>query len=223
MPPIAAGDDGENGDVTANDGITTIVVRPTAQDWGQMYVEVDAKVGDLEHNQRVGWFSTPHTVAEFAGKPSESIRDGHLVITVPVNVQKKGYYEFQANLQEQGGEQKWIASATWEGDLPAGAAVVEFTFWGKIIREAGADGPYVVREIRGKRHNSPVSPSMVEKSRREGTPIPDVKHTEPIWEFVKPYGEVYETQAYTASQFSGAEWDSDEKRDRLKFLESQIQ
>ncbi len=223
LPPISINDQGEAGDEQAGDGVYTIAVRPGAQDWGHMFVEIDAQVGDFKHNQRAGWYSTPHTVATIAADGvRDSIQDGHLKISVPLNVQKPGYYEVQANLQEQGGDQRLIASTTWEGDLEAGRQSVDLIFWGKILNDAGVDGPYIVRNLRAKRNNSPVTPSMIQQSRKTGKAIPAVTHSEPMWEYVAlPPNDVV-TAVYSASQFSTAEWNSEEKAARLKFLESQI-
>ncbi|MCR9144325.1 MAG: hypothetical protein NXI24_18910 [bacterium] len=223
LPPVSINDQGESGDASAKDRIYTVVVRPTAQDWGHMFVEIDAQVGDFQHNQRANWYSTPHTVATINGAAvRDSIQDGHLKIAVPLTVQKAGYYEVQANLQEQGGEQRLIASATWEGDLEAGNQIVDLIYWGKILHDSDVDGPYLVRNLRAKRNNSPVSPSMIAKSRAENKPVPMVNHTEPMWEYVALPEQDIVTGVYSASQFSTAEWSSDEKEARLKFLESQV-
>ena len=43
-------------------------------------------------------------------------------------------------------------------------------------------------------------------------------HTEPLWEYVDP-AKNHETSMYRASEFSGSEWQSEEKQERIEFLE----
>ena len=221
LPPIHAADDGSEGDAEAGDLLYTIMVRPTAQDWGFLFVEANFEVKGFEHSQRANWYSTPHTVAEFGGSVQDMMRDGHLIVRIPVTVQKAGYYEFEANLQEQGGDERFIASAFWRGDLAAGNQTVEIQFWGKVIRDAHIDGPYVVRDIRAKRNNSPVSPAEALRAREEGR-TPTAEMTEPLWEYMEPMAETHVTAAYSSDSFSSAEWQSEDKEQRLRFLEEQV-
>jgi len=221
LPPIGYGDLGTNGDTKAGDLVYTFMIRPTAEDWGQMYLEVDMDVRGLRHNQRCSWLSTPHIVAEFKTPLRDRLADGHLIVSVPVLIQKAGYFEFQANLQEKGGDGRFIAYATWEGELEAGNQTVEFKFWGKVLKDRGIDGPYVLRQIRGKRNNSPVSPAMVQRAVAEHKEIPEPKTVEPMWEHIVNAPD-FETQVYNSSDFSGAVWDSKEKQDRIQFLEEQV-
>ena len=218
LPPVGFGDDGENGDEKANDGIYTFLVRPTGQDWGDMFLEANMTVNGNKHNQRAGWFSTPHTVAKFGTNINNSLDNGSLSVRVPITVNKAGYYQIDANLQEKEGKQRFVATSSWEGQLEKGNHTVELEFFGKVLKDRGIDGPYVVRDIRGRRNNSPVTPDMVERSMRTGEEISGT-HTEPLWEYVDPAPN-HETQAYRASEFSGQEWTSEEKNERIEFLEN---
>ncbi len=218
LPPISSGDDGANGDVRAGDHIYTFLIRPTSEDWGQMYLEVDMEVKGLRHNQRASWMGTPHIVAQFNTPVQDRLRDGHLIISIPVSIYKAGYYEFEANLQEKNGDQRLVASSTFEGELEAGNRTIEFVFWGKVIRDRHIDGPYVVRQIRGKRNNSPVTPAMVKRAATENKPVPEPRYTEPMWEHIEMSADA-DTGSYNASEFSTAAWDSKEKQDRIQFLE----
>ena len=218
LPPIASGDDGKNGDAVAGDHNYTFVVRPGTKDWGYMFVESAFKVQGMEQVQRTSWFSTPHVVAQFRPNIADSNRNGHLVVSVPVTIRKAGYYKFDANLQKKD-EGAFIASASWEGKLEAGAQTVDIQFWGKIIREANIDGPYVVREIRGRRDNSTVTPDMLKKAMQSGAPLNPPEHTEPLWEDMMPAPN-HTTASYTASEFSNDEWQSEDKERRIKYLET---
>ena len=219
LPPIARGDDGANGDKEANDGIYTIRVRPGSQDWGWMSVEVTLEVGGFKHAQKATWFSTPHTVAEFKPGTSESLQEGSLVVKVPVKILKAGYYIFNANLQESGGDKRFIATSSWEGDLEVGNRTIEYRFFGKIIRDKGINGPYLVRNIRGKRNNGPMPASRLLQLSREGKKIPDdIVHTEPGWEYFAS-ANPFSTESHKSNDFSNKEWNSPDKDHRIKFLE----
>ncbi len=220
LPPVAFGDNGDNGDKTKGDLTYTFRVRPLDRDWGYMFLEVDATVDGSKHNQRAGWYSTPHRVAEFQTGIQDRVDNGHLVVSVPLRVYKAGYFEIEANLQQKDGDQQYIATSTFEGDLEAGSQTVTLRFFGKIIRDKNADGPYVVKTIRGKRHNMPVTPGMLLRIQREGGTLPNVTHTEPDLEYF-PMAPDHTTGGYRAEEFSEKEWSSPAKDARLKFLQSQ--
>ena len=221
LPPVSFGDRGTDGDEKAGDHEWTFIVRPTQQDWGDMFLEVDFEVAGFKHNQRTSWFSTPHTVAEFRDGIQDSVRNGHLIVSVPVVITKKGYYSFDANLQGTTGDKAFAATSSVEGDFEAGARTIDFQFWGKVIRDSGVDGPYVVREIRGRRNNSPVTPSMVRKALAENREISG-NHTEPLWEYMN-MAPNYTTKSYSADDFSKEEWNSEEKNQRIEFLKKQVE
>ncbi|MBX7058242.1 MAG: hypothetical protein K1X75_09250 [Leptospirales bacterium] len=222
LPVVSAADDGANGDEKAGDRIYTITVRPTLQDWGDMYVEAKMRVGGQDHAQRAAWFSTPQPGAEFQQGIRDQVRNGDLVFTIPVRVSKPGYYEVEANLQESGGEGRLLASAYWEGELSAGTQNVELVFFGKVLRDQDAQGPFVLRELRGKRNNSPVTPAQIRQSRIDGRSISG-EHREPIWEYLLPWPGPTTTQSYSADQFHNREWDSEEKREHIRLLEEHLQ
>lgn len=220
LPAIHAADDGSGGDDKAGDLIYTITVRPTKADWGDMFVEATFNVGGYEHNQRAGWFSTPHVVAEFQQGITDHIEGGHLVVRVPIQIHKAGYYLIEANLQEKNDPNRYLATASSEGRFEPGRHVVALRFFGKILRDRGVDGPYIVRQLRARRNNSPVTPDMVQRSIETGEEVSG-DHTEPLWEFVR-MAPPYETQEYEASQFGEEEWDSEEKRRRIEFLKKLV-
>ncbi len=203
---------------TLNEGIFVVITIDLMINAASKNIE---RVG-LKHNQRTSWFSTPHSIAEFKDGSQDAIKDGHLVVTVPVMITKKGYYNFDANLQAgSGAEVKFVGTSSVEGDFEPGAHTLEFQFWGKVLRDSGVDGPYAVTDIRGRRNNSPVTPSMVKKAMTENREISG-NHTEPLWEYMLNAKD-YTTRAYKSDDFSQEEWNSDEKRQRLEFLKNQIE
>ncbi len=80
----------------------------------------------------------------------------------------------------------------------------------------------MLRELRGKRNNSPVTPAMIRQSRLDGRSISG-EHKEPLWEYLLPPEARITTQAYGADQFHSREWDSEEKRERIRLLESALE
>jgi len=217
LPPVAVGDTGSDGDMKAGDMVYTILVRPTEKDWGMMYAEIDAMVKGHRHNQRAAWFSTPHKVLEFRQGVRDALDNGHLVVSVPVQVIKPGFYHIDANLVQDNPEKTPVAYVSFEGELEAGAQTVNLQFWGKIIKDKGLDGPYLVTQLRAKRNNEPITPAMLKRMHDSGQEIPEPNYTEPLEEYAG-MTETYRTQPYEARNFSSAEWDSPEKAGRLEML-----
>ena len=233
FPPVTHGDEGRNGDAEADDYLYTFVVGHGREHWGWMDLEVSFEVEGLRHFQGCTWFSTPQIVAEFQTTMTDNIDDGHLVVSVPVEVNKQGYYEFDANLQEKDGNRRFVASSTWKGELTEGLQTIRFRFWGKIIRDTGADGPYVVREIRGRRKNSDITPAMMERAARyEPEKVLELvrselvslkERPEPLFEYLEPVVEPHITADYDADEFSDEVWDSAAKNRRIRLLQSLIE
>ena len=220
-PPIGFGDDGNNGDAKAGDNLYTFLVRPGSKDWGPLYLETEFTVAGHPHVQRADWFSTPHIVGRFRTGVRDSLRGGHLIVSVPVQILKEGYYKFDANLQQKEGDKEFVSSASYEGRLQPGAQTVELLFWGKVIKDQNLAGPYVVRNIRGRRDNSPVTPDILRRSLETGQPLAEVKHTEPLYEYLDA-GQDHETAVYAMGDFSDKEYDSPDKQRRMNFLQGQV-
>ena len=221
LPPIHIGDDGSGGDDKAGDHIYTITVRPGAADWGYMIVEAAYKVGGHQDQHATTWFSTPNVPAEFQQGITDHLSDGHLVVKVPVQVRRPGYYMIESNLQEKNNPNRFLATATFEGQLAAGRQIVTLRFWGKLLRDQKVDGPYIVRELRGRRDNAPVTPDMIARAFEMGLEIPSGEPKEPLYEYMQ-MAAPYETNDYDASSFSKEVWDSEDKQFRIKYFEELI-
>lgn len=219
-PAIHQGDDGQDGDARAKDGIYTAVVRPRKADWGWLLVGVRIIVEGMEHSMTTGWYSTPHTVAEFLKGTNEEMKEGHLQINVPVLIHKAGTYSFHANLKDRR-DQTPIASSDWKGHLEKGTQTVPLIFFGKIIHEKGLDGPYQVTQLRGHRINLPIVEGQLAGLMQAGGIPKNIKQNEPEFENLKP-GDEFVTRDYLARDFSDHEWTSVEKDDRIRFLEEMV-
>jgi hypothetical protein len=211
-------DDGRDGDEVAKDNITTFKWRSMKNDWGQMSLEADIEYGDNKKATLTStFFSSPSKPAEATNVYRETIQDGSLVVYSTINVYKAGNYHFEANLkEEQSGN--YIAYATFDGPLKSGAQEVEFLFFGKVLRDKGYDGPYLISDIRGHRVNLAIDPAWLDQGEEGLKKIQAAKTTEPDKELVLPLKEELKTNKYNVSQFSNKSFNSSEKEARLNEL-----
>ncbi|MBM9576313.1 hypothetical protein JWG45_04010 [Leptospira sp. 201903070] len=216
------GDNGVNGDDIAKDLLYTFQWKPTQKDWGDMILEVDFRYGPgykKTGKLNTSFYSSPGKPAELSGAFSDTTSDGSLVVRVGINVYSAGNYHVEANLKHaETGE--YIAWATFDSKLPSGYGEAEFLFYGKLIRDSGLDGPYVVSDIRGHRVNLAVDPEWFSQGDAGLKKIQAAKTTEPDRELILPYKDFFKTKFYDVKQFTSKIWDSNEKQRRIKELES---
>ena len=115
---------------------------------------------------------------------------------MPVDVEQAGLYLIDANLYTKDGDP--LASSRFKEPLDEGRQTVALRFFGKILHDAARDGPYTVGELRGA--------------------LAAPEHT-PAQVLMPPYPGEITTAAYRAADFSAAEWDAPEKRERLRRLQ----
>lgn len=218
LPPISSGHEG--------DYVYTFLVRHRSVDWGEMRIVVDITVGGIRYKDQRDWFSTPNQPAEFITDAiTDSKKEGHLIVTVPVNVNRPGYYEFNANLQEARAPNRYIARTAWRGELlESGLHEIPLRFFGKVLYDQAIDGPYLMQQLRGRRLNQAVTPAVWSRYLNDGVPLPKQQDIDqPEYEYMEP-ASVYESEiSYRASEFSDKEWESLDKMKRLKFLEEMAQ
>jgi hypothetical protein len=212
-------DNGQNGDEVAGDNIYTFSWKPMKQDWGDMSLEADITYGPGKKAKvTAAFFSSPNMPARFSGVFTDRADDGSLKVKAVLNVFKKGRYHLEANLKDKKNGD-YIAYAIFDGNLNAGSQEIEFIFFGKILRDKGLDGPYIVTDFRGHRVNLPIDPDWFSEGAAGLKKIQAAKTTEPDKELVYPYRDGYETRFYEVETFSRAVWNSPEKMERLKQLE----
>jgi hypothetical protein len=195
-------DDGQDGDEVAGDGrySNRFVPSQVAALKQATQVQLSAVVS-REGVRRVfvrEFTYAPRSVADVLGV-SDSVRGGSLVVTLDVDVHDAGTYDFEANLVSGNGASA-IGYSQLNYRLSAGRQNVDLVFFGRMFAEVGLDGPYQVRDIRGLllsldggEHNIPFS-----------RPTP------------------YVTKPWRHGEFSPAEWDDDEKRQRIANMERAI-
>ena len=219
-PPTVFVDDGTHGDRQAGDRAYRIVVGLGPKDWGWMNLRLVGEYkGQTVKTPEALWFSTPHRVAEFSKPIRETIKDGSLIIQVPVQIYKAGFYEFDANLLQAEDEQEPVGRSYENKELSAGQHVIEFEFFGKVLHDRDINGPYVLKNLRGRRNNASVTPTDIAAAYKAGTvatPRPGLEG-QPAFEYMSP-GPEYVTKPYFAESFPDEEWTSEEKTERLQDL-----
>jgi hypothetical protein len=215
-------DDGRDGDDTAKDNIFTFKWRPMKQDWGQMILEADIQYGQgKKATVTSSFFSSPGKPAEAGNVFRDSIVEGSLVVHANIIVIKPGTYHIEANLKEAN-DGNFIAFATFDGSLKSGSQEIELLYFGKILQDKGYDGPYIVTDVRGHRVNLAVDPSWHEQGEEGLKKMLAAKTTEPDKELIVPFTEEYKTKPYKYSQFSKKAYNSQDKENRIKELESMV-
>jgi hypothetical protein len=136
--------------------------------------------------------------ARFTGGFSDAIVDGSLVVTAELDVARAGPYLIDCNLYDAAGQP--VAWTRFKAPLAAGRQPAPLVFFGKVLVDAGARGPFRLGQLRGARFDAGRDPDL---------------------EQMPAYAGAYETRAYTPDQFSSAEWDSPEKRKMIELLTQQ--
>ncbi|MFH2096497.1 MAG: choice-of-anchor X domain-containing protein [Bacteroidota bacterium] len=216
------GDNGHNGDETANDGIYTFLFTPDEDDWGDIFLSVKFEVaGDetgSEYELKTHFFASPETPATFTGVFEETVRDGSLYITVELDVSEEGFYTVEANLLSDEGP---IAFARTDKDLEGGKQKVELEFFGKILHDKGIDGPYKLIGLRGQLDTGAIQLANLTKSPEEVAKfLKEVSDERPNRLMVPYYKEEYKTAAYKSREFSDKEYDSPEKQQRIELIQN---
>jgi Domain of unknown function (DUF4785) C-terminal domain len=179
-------DDGRGADRAAGDLSYTVTFRPSRSEQEallgfRLFVEIgfDAPdgLGPRVYGGSVMYTELPH--GHLDGHFTEAVVDGSLVIGAGVTVDEPGRFKVIASLYAADG-QRAIAFAQHSMQLEAGARSVPLTFFGKILHDAGIDGPYVLRYMM-----------LFEDHPDRGTYAPGVT--------VDP---AYTTHAYEAASFS---------------------
>ena len=166
-------DDGSNGDATGNDRIYTAVVAPDASariDFkGAQLVEVHAETKSGEQRNATTGFLYSIPLAHLTGRYRDEIVDGNLVVSAEVQVDARGALPSEATLAESDGTPfGWAQNAQV---LEAGTAWIPLTYWGLMLREHQANGPYLLAvggALDDRRDAEPEERRGAERLRDEG-------------------------------------------------------
>ncbi|MCS6972669.1 MAG: hypothetical protein NZL89_06550, partial [Leptospiraceae bacterium] len=203
-------DSGFEPDAKAGDGITTFSWKLPGEDrryWGNLRLVVTLSVRgvknpvEIQHN----FYGAPIVPAQFTGQFQERLENGSLVIEVFLDVKRDCKFIIQGNLYTQRGEPThWVTANTV---LEPGLRSVPLVFFGKIFHDLGAEGRFVLRDLRGTCENLPFPARWL----NEPSKMEQIVNAKPLEEpllFYIPYTNMsYTTQKeYRFKDFSRAEW-----------------
>jgi hypothetical protein len=159
-------------------------------------VAFQAEGGEI-HSEAIRIFSTPvdRIPAQLSGNFRDFVHDGSLLVEVGVDVREPGFFRFDANLYDRNGEP--VGFAVFKGDLAPGENWLPLEFFGKILLDQGAIGPYSVDQLRGY--------SVLEGQTPYGERHADVPLT-------------HQTSPYDAAIFSDAVYTSEDKERMIQLI-----
>lgn len=212
-------DDGQNGDRRAGDGTWSYQWEHPGEGrkyWGELNIYVIFTLPDTkELKLELPFFATPKPPARFTGEFEEKLEDGSLVIYAGLQVDKKGHYIIEANLERQS-DGKPCCYAYQNGPLETGEQAVRLVFFGKIFHDKELEGKFRLTDLRGYRQNNPFE--LKDMAKIATGELKVKPQEEPQKEMVKPWYEEYVTGEYSLRDFSPEEFDSPQKQDTLDGL-----
>lgn len=187
--PVPVKDDGAGSDAQAGDLLYTATLPPSAEQQrlllGQVLIEGSVEVpgkGTQVIASSLVYSRGPR--AELTGQWRDFIRHGHLDLEAEVEVEEAGKFTLMA--QVFGPSQQPLAWVRQTDELPVGRSTMTLEVFGKVLHDAGIDGPYRVRQVRLTR-------DYEDSSRYDpGVPIEEAHQTKP----------------YRASEFSAEPYQS---------------
>lgn len=163
-----------------------------------LYVEFE--YGGARQRARIDVQYTPAVgvPARFTGSFRDAVQDGSLVVRAGVSVARGGPYVVDCNLYDA--QDRPVAWTRAKVELTETTHEVELSFFGKVITDQQAQGPFKIGQLRGARFDPGRDPDL---------------------EQMPPYTGSYTTRPYPTGAFSDAEYDSPEKQRMLRFLAEQ--
>ena len=160
-----------------------------------VYIEFDFGAG-----RQTGHFDFQYTPARgiparFTGAFSDAVDAGSLVIHAGVAVAAPGHYVIDCNLFDAADQP--VAWSRFKGELAAGAQAADLVFFGKVLVDGNAHGPFHIGQLRGARFAPGLDPDL---------------------EQMPPFPGSYATRDYPVTAFSDAEYDSPDKQRMIQLL-----
>ena len=160
-----------------------------------VYVEFDHGAGRQAAHFDFQYTPTRGIPARFTGAFRDAIEAGSLVIHAGVAVDAPGRYVIDCNLFDAADQP--VAWSRFKGELAAGVHDADLVFFGKVIVDGHARGPFHVGQLRGARFAPGLDPDL---------------------EQMPPFPGSYATAAYPPDAFSDAEYDSPDKQRMIELL-----
>jgi hypothetical protein len=180
------------------DGAVTASFQPSSQGFadyhGTIRIAVELRVDSESGGAAFDVQYTPAAPAAFTGKVREVLENGTLDLYVEMDVERAGRYVITGRADDAEG--KSFAYLTFNEEVGTGRKEARLRLFGKLVRDLGAPSPFQLRDVEG----------FVLK---ENT-FPD-RELMTVME-----GAVHTTKRYKSSDFSDAEWESEEKERHVK-------
>jgi hypothetical protein len=160
-----------------------------------IYLEFDH--GDGRQRAQLDLQYTPERgiPARFTGSFRDGVEAGSLVVHAGIDLAAAGNYVIDCNLFDAGDQP--VAWSRFKGELGAGVREADLVFFGKILVDARAHGPFHIGQLRGARFAPGLDPDL---------------------EQIPPFTGSFATAAYPTDAFSDAEYDSPEKQKMIQLL-----
>ncbi|HEX3482041.1 MAG TPA: hypothetical protein VHT91_43805 [Kofleriaceae bacterium] len=160
-----------------------------------IYIEFDPGSGRQAAHFDVQYTPARGIPARFTGAFRDAIETGSLVIHAGVAVDTPGRYVIDCNLFDAADQP--VAWSRFKGELAAGVHDADLMFFGKVILDGHARGPFHIGQLRGARFAPGLDPDL---------------------EQMPPFPGSYTTAPYPPDVFSDAEYDSPDKQRMLELL-----
>jgi hypothetical protein len=160
-----------------------------------VYIEFDHGAGRQAAHFDFQYTPTRGIPARFTGAFRDAIETGSLVIHAGVAVETPGHYVIDCNLFDAADQP--VAWSRFKGELAAGVHDADLLFFGKVILDGHARGPFHIGQLRGARFAPGLDPDL---------------------EQMPPFTGSYTTAPYPPDVFSDAEYDSPDKQRMIELL-----
>ncbi|WNZ56960.1 hypothetical protein QT397_06325 [Microbulbifer sp. MKSA007] len=111
---------------------------------------------DIDGLRDAAAFTLSEDTGSYTGSLRDSVTaDGNLLIEAEVDISREGRYYFQGSLYND--EQSPIGTTQNALELTAGRHWIPLEFYGLLIRDAGQDGPYLVKQLSIARVTVPMA------------------------------------------------------------------
>jgi len=201
--PLDLNDDGRAGDLAAGDGVYGMQLQPATQGFGDLFgqirVEAALEIGGEKGFTYFDVFYTPEPPALWQGGVRESMVDGSLAFDLKAQVRQAGRYVITARVDDAHGAP--FALLRFNDELAAGTQDVRLRLFGRLVRDLRPAFPLTLRDVDGflLRESFPdrmLMPRMAGAVHRTGTPA--------------------------LSDFSEADWSSEERARYLAELSKDV-
>ncbi|MCI0571360.1 MAG: hypothetical protein L0Y66_11450 [Myxococcaceae bacterium] len=203
--PLNFADAGGPGDAQAGDGTLSARFQPSREGFalyeGTLRVELEVRSGPTHGRAFFDVIYTGPAPAAFTGAVRETVEHGSLVLRLAVQVRKPGRYQVDARADDARGNP--FAHLIFNDELPAGRQEVALLVFGGLIMGEQPAFPLRLRDVEG----------FLLRERGD----PDRELMLPL------RGPVHTTRSYPLTQFSDAEWESEERQRYLDEFGKDVQ